>query len=189
MLVSRGSSAVSSRVWQQGLLGMLVVACAWSLQLSAARADTTIAADLDLHVPVSINGVGTGGGFGIRLGQELHLPLVSINPEIGFTYASFSKDAPPKIYRGIAGLRVGVGELLRIGVMAHVGFGYVSWEPKQGDASHSGLTYDAGLFLEFTAIPLLNIGVHAAYNRLAEGDNQPSTLQWMQLGLHATLVL
>jgi hypothetical protein len=188
MLTSRVSS-LSSPIWQRALLGMLAAACAWSLQLGAARADTTIAGDLDLHVPVSINGVGTGGGFGIRLGQELHLPLLSINPEIGFTYASFSKDEPPKIYRGIAGVRVGMGELLRIGVMAHVGFGYVSWEPKQRDVSHSGLTYDAGLFLEFTALPLLNIGVHAAYNRMAADEGQPSALQWMQLGLHATLVL
>ena len=82
-----------------------------------------------------------------------------------------------------------VGELLRIGVMAHVGFGHVSWEPAQKDWSHSGLTYDAGLFLEFTALPLLNIGVHAAYNRIASKEEQPDTLQWMQLGLHATLVL
>ena len=186
---SRCSSTVPARRWRHTLLGALAAACAWSLQIGAAHASTTIAGDFDLQVPVSINGVGTGGGFGIRIGQELHLPLVSVNPEIGFTYASFSKDEPPKIYRGIAGLRLGVGELIRFGVLAHIGFGYVSWESQQRDVSHSGLTYDAGLFLEFTALPLLNIGVHAAYNRMAEDENQPDTLQWMSLGLHAALVL
>jgi hypothetical protein len=177
------------RTARQTLLGMLVAVCAWSLHLGAAHASTTIAGDLDLHVPVSINGVGSGGGFGIRLGTELHLPLISVNPELGFTYASFSKDEPPKIYRGIAGVRLGVGELLRFGAMAHIGFGHVSWEPKPDNYNHTGLTYDAGLFLELTALPLLNVGVHAAYNRVAAKEGQPDPLQWMQLGLHATLVL
>jgi hypothetical protein len=164
------------------------------MQGSSARAQTTLAADLDLQVPVSVNGVSSGAGFGIRLGQELHLPLLSINPEVGFTYASFSKDEPPKVYRGIAGLRVGIGELFRIGVAAHVGFGYVSWSPAFGesgrrDISHSGFTYDAGLFLEFVALPLLNVGVHALYNHIASDSGQPDELRWMQIGLHATLVL
>jgi len=185
----RCSSAVSTRGLPRVLLGMLAAACAWSLQLGAAQASTTIAGDLDLHVPVSINGVGTGGGFGIRIGQELHLPLVSVNPEIGFTYASFSKDAPPDIYRGIAGVRLGVGELIRFGVMAHIGFGYVSWKPLPRNYSHSGLTYDAGVFVEFTALPLLNIGVHAAYNRMSDDEDQPDILHWMSLGVHGTVVL
>lgn len=165
--------------------------CALSTQ--RAHAQTTIAGDLDLQVPVSINGVQTGAGFGIRVGQELHLPLISINPEIGFTYASFTKNEPPKVYRGIAGIRAGFGELFRFGVVAHVGFGYVSWEPRYGegrvDVSHSGFTYDAGAFIEFTALPLLNIGVHAIYNHVSADDEQRDTLHWMQLGLHATLVL
>lgn len=186
---ARSTRSTTVSIWQRALLGMLAAACAWSLQQSAAHASTTIAGDLDLHVPVSINGVGSGAGFGIRVGQELHLPLVSVNPEIGFTYASFSKDEPPRVYRGIAGLRLGVGELIRFGVMAHVGFGHVSWEPAPKNYSHTGLTYDAGMFVELTALPLLNIGIHGAYNRVAEKDGQPDPLQWLQLGLHATLVL
>ncbi|MET0385359.1 MAG: hypothetical protein ABW321_05340 [Polyangiales bacterium] len=165
----------------------------WLLRSAPAQAETTIAADLDLQVPVSVNGVGTGAGFGIRLGQELRLPLFSLNPEIGFTYASFSKDEPPKVYRGIAGVRLGFGELIRFGVLAHVGFGYVSWSPRLDgsvvDLSHSGFTYDVGVFIEFIALPLLNIGVHGIYNRIAETDRQEDTLHWLQFGVHVTLVL
>lgn len=171
------------------LLLFAAVLCTWTLQTSSAQASTTIGVDVDLHVPLEINNVSTGGGFGIRIGQELHLPLISLNPEFAFYYAEFSKDAPPKVYRGVAGGRIGIGELVRFGVLAHVGFGYVNWEPAPDDYSHSGLTYDAGIFLEFTALPLLNVGVHGAYNRMTAKDDQPETLQWLQLGLHVTLVL
>jgi hypothetical protein len=185
----KASNGCAGRTLQHIVLLTAAVLSAWTLQVSSARADTTIGADLDMHVPLQINNVSTGAGFGIRLGQELHLPLVSVNPEIGFTYASFSKDAPPKIYRGIAGIRLGVGELLRVGVLGHVGFGHVSWAPTSHDYSHSGLTYDIGLFLELTALPLLNVGIHGAYNRITADDDQSEKLHWLQLGVHATLVL
>lgn len=182
------SNGIAGRAGRQLFLLFAAALCAWMLQTSAARADTTIGLDLDLHVPISINNVETGGGFAIRIGQQLHLPLIVVNPEFAFTYASFSKSEPPKMYRGIAGARVGFGELLRFGVLAHIGFGYVDWEPGPNDWSHTGLTYDAGLFFEVTAIPLLNIGVHATYNRIAAGDDVNDTLHWMSLGAHATLV-
>jgi hypothetical protein len=179
----------SSHTLRHLLLLCAVVLGAWTLQTSSAHASTTIGADVDLQVPLEINNISTGGGFGIRLGQELHLPLIVLNPEFAFYYASFTKDAPPKIYRGVAGGRVGFGELIRFGVLAHVGFGYVNWEPAPDDYSHTGLTYDAGIFFEVTALPLLNIGIHGAYNRMTADDDQPGTLHWLQLGAHVTLVL
>jgi hypothetical protein len=184
--------------WQRRgrLLSCLgLIAVAWSLGAAPARADTTIAGDLDLNVPLSVEKISTGGGFGIRIGQEFHVPLLAINPEVGFTYASFSDQGTPVVYRGIVGARLGVGELFRFGVMAHVGFGHLSWTKPEGvpasiDLSHFGFTYDAGIFLEFTALPLLNIGVHAAYNRLSKkNDASVDPFQWMQLGVHLTLVL
>jgi len=180
--------------------------CGWALAPRTARADTTIAGDLDFDVPVSTDYAKTGGGFGIRLGQQLHLPMIVLNPEIGFAYASFAErnsDAGfggPTIYRGIAGVRLGVGELLRFGLLGHVGFGYVSFDvpapvKKLFDPNHTAFTYDVGLFLDFTALPLLDIGVHAAYNHVAGKENEVGgvkttldPLQWMQLGAHAALV-
>jgi hypothetical protein len=185
------SARGSVRAWAMRLaFAVGAVLCTWALPLSAAHASTTIAGDLDLQVPISINHVTTGAGFGIRLGQELHLPLVALNPEIGFTYATFSKDNSPTVYRGIAGVRLGFGELLRFGVLAHVGFGYADWKLDTQSLSHSGFTYDAGIFFEVTALPLLNVGVHAAYNHMAaKDDTQKDPLQWLQLGAHVTLVL
>lgn len=186
---NKASTKFAARALRHTLLALAAALSVWTLQTGTARASTTIGADLDLHVPLQINEVNTGGGFGIRLGQELHLPLVSVNPEIGFNYVSFSKEDSPKLYRVIAGARLGFGELMRFGVMAHVGFGHVSWEPAPDNYSHSGLTYDAGMFIELTALPLLNVGLHGAYNRMAGEDDQPDTLHWLTFGLHATLVL
>jgi hypothetical protein len=200
---SRQAASSTRRDWGNWRRAAWPVACAalvsaWLLAPQAVHADTTIAGDLDFNVPVSSNYAQTGGGFGIRLGQQLHLPLISLNPEIGFAYASFAQRrsslgvSGPTIYRGIAGLRLGVGEVLRFGLLAHVGYGYVSVDVpaavKLDDPSHTAFTYDVGLFLDFTALPLLNIGLHAAYNRVS-GKERLDPLNWMQLGAHAALVL
>jgi hypothetical protein len=181
------SHAHTSRLALFALIAGLSL-CGLSLAPQHAHASTTVAADLDLHVPISVNGVSTGGGFGIRVGQELHVPLLVLNPEIGFTYATFSDEAP-KIYRGIAGGRVGIGELFRVGVLGHVGFGHVSFDlpSPRPDPSHSGFSFDVGGFLELTALPLLNVGIHVVYNRLAAKDDYEA-IKWLSLGAHAALV-
>jgi hypothetical protein len=39
------------------------------------------------------------------------------------------------------------------------------------DLSRNAFTFDAGAFLDFTLLPILNLGVHAAYNHLALKQN------------------
>jgi hypothetical protein len=148
-----------------------------------AAAGPTIGADLDLGFPVSSSG-DTGGGFGIRLGQELHVPLFELTPEIGFTYHNFSGDRGPRIYRGIAGARLGIGEVLRPGAFAHLGFGH--FVPAYGDNS-TAFSFDAGGFLDLTIIPLLNVGIHGAYNRV-EADYDGGAYEFATVGVHAALV-
>lgn len=152
---------------------------------ASANAKTTIAGDLDYAAPID-SAAHAGGGFGIRLGQQVHIPLLVFNPELGFTYHGFTQDTSPKVYRGIAGLRLGFGEIIRPGVFAHVGLGHldVGGVP---DRSHTAFTYDAGAFIDFTALPLLDIGVHAAYNRLTADDSGP-TFQFWTAGAHVALV-
>lgn len=151
----------------------------------AAEAKTAIAGDLDYAIPID-SSVDPGGGFGIRLGQQLHLPFVVFTPEIGFNYHSFSDVASPKVYRGIGGIRLGFGEILRAGVFGHLGLARVTLDTVP-DLSHTAFTYDAGVFFDFTALPLLDIGVHAAYNRVA-ADDAVSAFQYGTLGAHAALI-
>jgi hypothetical protein len=152
-----------------------------------ARAETLIGVDIDYVLPVDSE-VEFGGGFAVRLGQQLHLPMIAITPELAITYASFSEAYGPSIYRGVVGLRLGAGEIIRPGAFAHIGVGRFELDvPGRSDPTGSELTYDVGLVLDFTLLPILNFGVHGAYNRLA-GDSRREPFEWLTLGAHAEVV-
>jgi hypothetical protein len=170
------------------LLVSALAVSAWLGCADSARADTAIAADFEARVPLAIDDISSGPGFGIRLGQQLHLPLITLTPEIGFNWGSFSDG--PTLYRGILGARIGLGEILRFGVMAHIGFGHYSWTIATVDESHTGFTLDGGLFLDLTVLPLIDIGVHASYARIS-GDSEKGLepVQWLAFGLHAALII
>jgi hypothetical protein len=180
-LASRCLASLSAAV-------LLSIAAAW-IGPDVARAETAIAVDLDAIVPVDPDEIDSGPGFAIRLGQQIHLPMVALTPELGFNWGTFGDG--PSVYRGIAGLRLGVGELFRLGVFAHIGFGHMSYDgPGPFDYSHTGLTFDGGAFLDLTLLPLLDIGVHLAYNRL-NGDEEELApdVGWMTFGAHVALII
>ena len=150
---------------------------------SSAHAKTMIAADLDYAAPLDSD-TKSGGGFAIRLGQQLHVPLLVLTPELEFADHTFS-DNGPTAYQGLAGLRLGFGEIIRPGLFAHIGLGSLNMPDPV--PSHTALTYDAGAFLDLTVLPLLDIGVHGAYNRLNSGEGV-AAFEWPTLGAHAALV-
>jgi hypothetical protein len=152
----------------------------------SARAETAIAGDLDFAAPVD-SSLASGAGFGLRAGYHAHLPFIILTPELGFTYHGFGGDYPASVYRGVAGVRLAVGEVFRPGVFAHVGIGSLRADGPPPDPSHSALTYDAGAFIDFTLLPLLNLGAHAAYNRL-NASTDGYALDWVTLGAHAEVV-
>lgn len=165
-----------------------LVASLWVAGANTVRADTAIAADLESVVPLAFENVDFGPAFAVRLGWQLHLPLITLTPEAGFHYASFSDG--PQLYRGIIGARVGVGELLRFGAFAHLGIARQTWTLAAVDTSHTGLTLDAGLFLDLTVLPLIDVGVHIGYGRVgANEDDNIDANQWLAFGLHAALIL
>lgn len=149
---------------------------------AAASAKTAIAADLDYAVPIDSD-ADSGAGFAIRVGQLLRLPIVAITPELAFANHTFADG--PTAYRGLAGLRLGVGELIRPGVFAHLGLGHLTLPSPV--PSHTAFTYDAGIFLDLTVLPLLDLGIHGGYNRLNEGKGVPA-FEWVTIGAHAALV-
>jgi hypothetical protein len=130
--------------------------------------------------------VSSGWGFGFRLGSQLHAPLVAVTPELGFTYHTFSGDVGAKVYRGIAGVRLGVGEVIRPGVFGHAGFGWRKLDLASQSETDSSFTYDVGAFLDFTLLPVLNIGVHGAYNQWTGGSQ--ASFQFATVGVHGALI-
>lgn len=184
MLELNGSRQVALR-----LLGVASLALAALLVTApTARAEIAIAGDLEAIVPLELDDVSSGPSFGLRLGYQLHLPLFAITPEIGYKWGTFPSGAT--INRGIVGARLGIGEIFRFGISAHLGFGHRSEEYQAVRHSNTGLTLDGGLFFDLTVIPLLDIGVHADYSRIA-GDAAEGleVLQWLTFGAHVALIL
>lgn len=161
---------------------MAVLAC----RAAPARAEIMVGVDLDYVLPID-SSAKFGGGFAIRLGSQIHLPALALTPELSIGYAGFSESAGPNVYRGVVGLRLGIGELIRPGVFAHIGLGRFSLDAGGRDVSSTEVTYDAGLMLDFTLLPLLNLGVHMGYDRL-DGSDKRKTFHWLTFGIHAEVV-
>lgn len=148
-----------------------------------ARAGTTLALDLDFATAIDEPHIDSGGGGALRLGYELDLAVLSLTPEIGGSYHALGGRIDVKHYAGFVGGRVSFGKVLEPGVFAHLGIGRLSADV--GDASDTGPAFDAGVTLDFTLLPILDLGVHAAYANLImdEGEN----FDWVRLGAHAAL--
>ncbi len=151
---------------------------------TAARAETLIGFDLDYALPVDSIG-NDGGGFALRFGQQVHIPLLVLTPEVAFAYHSYSGIGDPATFLGVGGLRLGFGEIFRLGPMAHLGIGHLDLD-LASDPSFTGFTYDVGAFFAFTLLPLLNIGVHGAYHQIS--FDKQETFKWMVFGAHAELI-
>ena len=132
-----------------------------------ASSGTAIGVDLDYTNGINETGVGSGTGFNVRLGYKLDLLLAQITPEVGGGYHTFSGDAGAKFSRGFVGGRLAFGKILEPGVYAHLGYGHLGAEV----GGHSGATADAGLTLDLTLLPFIDLGVHGGYSgMLKSGD-------------------
>jgi hypothetical protein len=125
-----------------------------------------------------------GAGFGIRLGQQFRLPpIIALTPELAYTYHDFSPR--PVAYRGLLGLRLALGEIVRPGVFVHVGVARLIQESPA--PSVTDFSYDLGGSLDFTLLPVVNLGAHAAYNRV-ELSHPANSFAWVTLGVHVEFV-
>ena len=147
-----------------------------------ARA-TAIAADLELDTPTNLD-IDSAPAFAVRLGWQVHLPAIAITPEVGYHHVAFGDDVT--LNRGFAGVRLAIGEVFRIGAYAHVGVANVDYHFGQYE-DVTDATYDIGGFLDFTLLPLLDIGVHAGYGHVKGGDDG-AALQWVPVGAHVALI-
>ena len=145
--------------------------------------DTHIAVDFDFGSALDAPGTKSGGGGALRLGQKFNLLLVSLTPELGGAYHSFGGDERTKIYSGFLGGRFGVGKIVEPSIYGHVGLGHVD-----GLESRTAPIMDAGLAIDFTLLPLIDLGLHAGYNVMLPRDDG-SALKFVTLGAQAALVL
>jgi hypothetical protein len=153
---------------------------------NAHAGGTAVGLDLNYVNGIEETGVASGTGFNARLGYQFDLAILHLTPEIGGGYHTFSGDRGAKFSQGFVGGRVSILKLLQPGIYAHVGYGHLAGAFGNGDG-RSGGTADAGLFLDLTLLPILDIGVHGGYNALLKSENDQAFDSYV-VGLHGQLV-
>lgn len=149
-----------------------------------AKSGTALGVDVDYAHGIDEPGVGSGTGFNARLGYKLDLLVLQLTPEVGGGYHTFSGLAGAKFSQGFVGGRVQFGKILSPGLYAHLGYGHLS--EVFGNA-HSGATGDAGVTLDLTLLPLVDLGVHAGYDGLLKSGAYPAFDTYV-LGVHAAVI-
>lgn len=162
----------------------------WSLSAKARDDDdggggkTTLALDLEYAGTIDEGDVEAGSGGAVRLGRQADLVLVKLTGELGGSYHGFSGSPDVTIYRGFIGGRLQVGKVLEPGIYGHLGVGKLNVDP--GD-SRTSPTFDAGLFLDLTVLPLVDVGVHLGYDTVL-GSGDANAFDYYVAGAHAALV-
>jgi hypothetical protein len=171
-------------------LAFLAFALASTSSLSAAARDdddggsTTLALDLEYAGPIDEGEVEAGSGGAVRLGRRADLVLVSLTGEIGGSYHGFGGSPDVTVYRGFLGGRLQVGKILEPGIYGHLGIAKLNVDP--GD-SRTAPTFDAGLFLDLTVLPLVDVGLHVGYDTVLGGEDA-NAFDYYVAGAHAALV-
>jgi len=155
-----------------------------SARSAQAKSGTAIGVDLDYSNGVEETDVAGGTGFNVRLGYKLDLAVVQLTPEIGGAYHTFAGDAGAKLSQGIVGGRLSFLKVLEPGIYAHLGYGHLSGRIGDG---HSAATADAGVTLDLTILPLIDVGVHGGYNGMLKSGDYPAFDSYV-LGLHGALI-
>ncbi len=153
-------------------------------QNAHAKSGTNMGVDWDYTYGIEEPRVGSGTGFNVRLGYKLDLKVLQLTPEIGGAYHAFSGDAGAKFSQGIVGGRVSFLKVLEPGLYAHLGYGHLSSAIGDG---RSGATADAGVTLDLTILPLVDLGVHGGYNGMLKNGDYPAFDSYV-LGLHGALI-
>jgi len=142
-----------------------------------------LALDLDYATAISADGIERGGGGGVRLGSELDVFLVTLIPELNFDYHTFSGYGDATTVTGKLGGRIRFLKILEPGIFAHAGVGHVG-----GFDPFTGFAFDAGLTLDLTILPLIDLGLHLAWNRVF-GNRDHDGLSYGTFGAQVALVL
>ena len=149
-----------------------------------AKSGTSLGVDLDYTNGIDEPAVSSGTGFNVRLGYKLDLLALQLTPEIGGAYHTFSGDAGAKFSQGIVGGRISFLKVLEPGIYAHLGYGHLSTSLGDG---RSGATADAGVTLDLTLLPFIDLGVHGGYNGMLKSGDYPAFDSYV-LGVHGALI-
>ncbi|HEX6273967.1 MAG TPA: hypothetical protein VFZ53_13055 [Polyangiaceae bacterium] len=142
---------------------------------------TRLAFDLDYSNAIDPE-VGSGLGGAVRFGREYDLVLLSLTPELMGNIHTFSGPGDSMAYGAMAGGRATIGKVIEPGVFAHIGGGHASLPAND---SVTGLAMDLGVTLDLTLIPIVDLGIHGAWDSVSwEGQG---AFDWYRVGAHIAL--
>jgi hypothetical protein len=133
---------------------------------------------------------GKGGGVDVRFGPRLDLWLLQLTPELSAGLHDFGGYWSPTVVRSVIGGKLAVDLGVKPTVFAHLGVGrlrYDSLEAVARDAA-TGLAGDVGAALDFSVLPMLDVGMQGSYNVVGVELNR-SRFDWVQVGGHVTVIL
>lgn len=185
LLASRPAPRRSSLCF--GAVAAAAALLAWP---RSAAADTVIGLDLNFNDAIGGDDAESGAGVDLFFGPRLDLTILTLTTELSAGFHEFGGDFDPTVYRGMAGGRLGIGVIIRPSVFAHVGVGHLRFDDVF-DGGRDGRTHfagDLGAALDFTILPLIDLGVQGSYNFIA-GDGDYDAFEWLQAGVHVTFVL
>jgi hypothetical protein len=150
--------------------------------------------DLEGAFPVGVNVPGNnqndlkgGGGFKVRVGEQLRFPGIRFTPEVGYGFDHLwaNDDAGNQfgwdMNRLFVGGRLAFGRILVPVVYAHIGYGWRQTPDAEITGSTGGLAYDVGGALDLHVVPHFGFGAHLEYSAI----DIPFQPQWVAVGLHA----
>jgi opacity protein-like surface antigen len=186
--IALSSCSSAGRRARQVAAATLVLALGLLVRAKPAAAETTLGVDLSFNDTVDQADTDAGAGVDIYFGPRLDLAIVTLTTELSGGFHDFGGALEPTVYRGLAGGRLGVGLGVRASVFAHVGVGHLRYDDLLGPGrdGRTNLAGDLGAALDFTVLPLIDVGVHASYNLVAGGDEP---FEWLQAGAHVIFVL
>ena len=164
----------------------LALLFALMLAPATASAEGKLAIDLEANLPDDTPGLENGWGTGVRVGSAWDLWVLELTPELGVSYHTFGASADA--YRALAGGRLALGLILKPSVFVHAGIGHFSYAAGADDISETDLAYDAGIALDFTLLPWIDLGAHLAFSRI-NADPPVGSLSWVAAGGHVALSL
>jgi hypothetical protein len=188
---------------RSGSGGWLLIPLAAAIALVATTAEAqqwNLALTSGAAAPIATDYVSAGYGVDLHASYLHSTDPGRFGVDITGGYTRFEGPARtltgPSLWRFAAGPRYELGDRVRPGFFAHVGYGSFQQqldEPSSDndvqlirDASLTGVALDAGAYLDWQAASLLTIGVFGSYNQIyaASGDD----VRWMSAGLQVSLL-
>lgn len=133
-----------------------------------------------------------GSGFGLQARAGYALPLLPVRlvPEVGALLLELpaldSSNPEHRVRAFTGGLRAGVGSPLRLSVWAHAGHGWLDGTGSDTVLNRRGLLLDAGVALDFVALPWLSAGLFGGASGLRydahSNDHDWDWERWVRVG-------